>query len=379
MFTTGSKLLIGSAALAWVAALVYGVAQEGALGTIGLISVAVALSMLAGINVFVRDSNVWATDAASFESSAAAQATARSSLWPLLVGLGATTVTLGLATEPIIFVVGLVLILAGAAEWLVQGWSERASADREFNDDARELMADPLELPVAGALIFAGIVYGFSRVMLGSPSKTATVIIFSVVGAVLLAIGAYVAINRKLSTTVITGMTGLGAVALVVAGSVYGLNGEREIEEHETPADIAEEDHCDPEETHADEKASQTVAAKSNVSAELTYTGAGIEIDATGLDGDYDNLTLPRSNPNNILFRNTSDSDARLVIELYPEEGPDGEPLGPERICTTLVEPDGVQLLTVEFDRPTFALEAEGAGYAFVVPGVEASVEVIVP
>ena len=49
MFTTGSKLLIGSSVLAWIAAAVYGVAQEGALGTIGMISVAAALSLLAGI------------------------------------------------------------------------------------------------------------------------------------------------------------------------------------------------------------------------------------------------------------------------------------------------------------------------------------------
>ena len=32
-----------------------------------------------------------------------------------------------------------------------------------------------------------------------------------------------------------------------------------------------------------------------------------------------------------------------------------------------------------EFDRPSFALEAEGTGYAFEVPGAEVSVEVIVP
>ena len=62
MFTTGSKLLIGSAAAAWRRAAVYGIAQEGALGTIGLISAAVALSLLAGLNVFVRDSNVSAMD-----------------------------------------------------------------------------------------------------------------------------------------------------------------------------------------------------------------------------------------------------------------------------------------------------------------------------
>ena len=48
MFTTGSKLLIGSAFAAAVFATIYGVTQEGSLGTIGLISAAVGLALLAG-------------------------------------------------------------------------------------------------------------------------------------------------------------------------------------------------------------------------------------------------------------------------------------------------------------------------------------------
>ena len=40
MFTTGSKLLIGSAFAAALFALVYGVTQDGTLGTLGLISAA---------------------------------------------------------------------------------------------------------------------------------------------------------------------------------------------------------------------------------------------------------------------------------------------------------------------------------------------------
>ena len=64
MITTGSKLLVGSAAAAWIFAAVYGIAQEGTLGTLGLVSAAVGLSLLAGINVFLRDSNVSAMDAA---------------------------------------------------------------------------------------------------------------------------------------------------------------------------------------------------------------------------------------------------------------------------------------------------------------------------
>ncbi len=115
MFTTGSKLLIGSAAAAWIFAAVYGIAQEGALGTLGLVSAAVALSFLAGINLFVRDSNVSAMDPGAFDAAPAAQATASPSLWPLLVALGATTMTLGLVTNRTFFALGLIAVVAGAA------------------------------------------------------------------------------------------------------------------------------------------------------------------------------------------------------------------------------------------------------------------------
>jgi hypothetical protein len=379
MFTTGSKLLIGSAVAAWIFAAVYGVAQEGALGTIGLISAAGALTLLASLNVFVRDSNVSAVDAESFESSAAAQATARPSLWPLTVGLGATAVTLGLATFPAIFVLGIVLIVAGAVEWMIQGWSERASGDRRFNSDARNLFADPLEMPVAGAIMFAVVAFAFSRVMLGLPSKTSTVVAFSVLAAIVLVVGTTFALRRGTSKTALTGVLSVGAIALIAGGAFAGINGERETHEHETTGTLAEEDQCGVEETEADENASQTVAAKSNVAAELIYDGSELEADVPGFDGDFETLQLPRSTPTNVLFRNESDGEARLVLELHPAEDANGVVAGPERVCTALVEEGGVQLITFEFDRPSFALEADGVAYEFTVAGSDATLGVVVP
>ncbi len=375
MFTTGTKLLIGSAALAWIGAAVYGIAQEGALGTIGLISAAVALSLLAGVNAFVRDSNVSATDTEAFETSAAAQATARRSLWPLLTGIGLTMLALGMATLPAIFVLGLVALAAGLAEWLVQGWSERASADRAYNADARETVADPLELPVAGAILAAIIIYAFSRVMLGMDTKEATVVVFSVVASVVLAIGVLIALKKQISVPVVTGVFSIGLIALVAGGAIAGLNGERDIHEHETTADLAEANLCGTEKTEADSHASQTVAAKSNPAATLIYDGSSLEIDEVGDDGQVGTLTFPRSNPTNVMFLNESGDDARLVLELHPAADSEGD----QRVCTTLVEEGGRQILTVEFDRPSFALEAEGVNYEFVVAGSDASVEVVVP
>lgn len=380
MITTGTKLLVGSAIAAGLFALVYGVANGGALGTIGLISAFAGLSLLAAINSFVRDSNVSAMDTDSFETSAAAQATARPSLWPLLAGLGATTVVLGLVTLPAYFIIGLILVTAAVLEWLVQGWSERASADAGFNGKARNFLIDPLELPVAGAILFGVVAYSFSRVMLGLPSKSATVVAFSVVAAIILGLGAVVGMRRGISRTALGGTFGLALVALAGGGAFAGLNGERDIEEHHTTAYIAERGECGAEETEADEHASQTVAGKSNVAAEVIYDGSTLHWEVSGFVPGVDDsgpLVLPRSNPNNVMFRNESDGEARLVIDMFPREV-DGEAVGPARICTALTKEGGVQFLTLKFDLPSFAVN-DGEGYTFTVPGSDASLEVVVP
>jgi len=376
MFTTGSKLLIGSAAAAWVFAAIYGIAQDGALGTLGLISAAVALSLLAGVNLFVRDSNVSAMDSDAFESAACAQATARPSLWPFLVAFGATTMTLGLVTNRTFFTLGLIAVIAGALEWLVQGWSERASGEQSYNAAARNLMVDPLELPVAAAIGAAVIVYAFSRVMLGLPTATATVAAFSVVAILVLAVATLVSVKRGLSPATMTGAFSIVLVALIAGGTVAGLNGEREIEKHHTPGDLAEENECTAEETEADEKASQSVASKSAVAAEISYRAGQLTAEVVGYEGNFDALTLPRSNPSNVLFHNESDEPARLVIELHPDVDDNGVPLGPERLCTTLVEEGGTQLLTVVISRPSIVVEE---GFAFTVADSDAELEVIVP
>ncbi len=64
------------------------------------------------------------------------------------------------------------------------------------------------------------------------------------------------------------------------------------------------------------------------------------------------------------------------MLDLHPELDDEGEPVGPEQICTTLVEPGAAQLLTVELDRPSFAVEE---GFAFTVAGTDAELEVVVP
>lgn len=382
MFTTGSKLLIGSSALAAVAAVVYGVSQDGVMGTIGLVSAAVALAFLATVNVLLGDSNVLSTEPAVVESSSAARRTAPASVWPLGLAVGAMALVLGLVTQQAVFVIGLLIILAAGAEWMAHAWAEGASTDPGINAEVRSRIANSLEFPLLGAVVVGVIVYAFSRIMLWL-SKTNTVIAFSVMAALILAIAGAFALRPTVKKGVVAGVSALAVVGIVAGGAAAGIDGERDIEEHETTGNLVAEGICEsPEEFEADEKASQTVAAKSSVAAEITLTEAG-ELDVVVPGGDLTGeaeLTLPRSNPTNVIFRNESPEERRLTLDLgtetvTTEEGEDEEV--PNQVCTTLVEEGGAQLMTFTIGAPSIA---SPDGYRFFVPGVDsAEVAVVVP
>jgi hypothetical protein len=374
MFTTGSKFLIGSTVMATVAAVLYGVTQEGTLGTIGLASAAIALAFLATINVYVRDSNVSAMDTDAHATAPAARPAPGASLWPLAAALALTMVTVGVVTYQAITVLGLIVLLVATAEWMVQAWSERRSADQTYNTEVRDRVALPLELPILAAVGVGVIIYSVSRVLLGLPTKTGAVVAFAVVGSLVLIIGTLTSTRRDLSTGTIAGVCSVAVVAIVAVGAVYGVDGERATHAHETTGAIAEDGDCGAEETEADENASQNVADKSNVAASITLTAdERLSYTVPGYDGGTATLNLPRSTPNNVLFSNESDELRRLSIDTAGATAAEDKQV----VCTALVETGGMQMLTVEFDTPEVAAENV---YQFTVPGVEEAVlPVVVP
>jgi hypothetical protein len=380
MFTTGSKLLIGASVLAAVSAIAYGVAQDGVMGTIGLVSAAIALAFLAGINIYTNDSNIWDDEISSVETAPAAARPPANSIWPMAFALGAAVLTVGLVTYQAVFIVGVVLLLAAGAEWTAEAWAERASADASYNAEVRSRIANPLEFPLAAAIGIGIIVYAFSRIMLWL-SKTNTVVFFSVMGAAILGVAFLIAYRPGLKSRAAAGVIGVAVMALVAGGAAAGLDGERDIKEHETTEGLTEEGEeicLSPEEFEADEKASQSVAASANVAAEITLTESGaLELDLVGPLESPDALTLPRSNPNNVIFINDSDEDRRLSVDLTVPPSAAAEDEGPLLKCTTLVEPGGRQNITLTIGAPSFAAPD---GYFFFVPGVEsARLDLIVP
>jgi hypothetical protein len=384
MFTTGTKFLIGSTVLATIAAIAYGLTQQDELGTIGLASAAISLAFLAGVNLVTRDANVWADEISSVETTAASVRAPRNSVWPLGFAFGAAVVTVGLVTQQVFFVVGVVILLATGAEWTAEAWANRASLDPAHNARVRSTVANPLEFPLGAAIGIGIIVYTFSRIMLWL-SKTNTVIAFAVVGALIIAFAFFFAYRPGVKSRAAVGLIAVGALSLIVGGVAAGLDGQRDIHEHETTDGLQEEgeDICSsPDEFEADHDASQKVGATANNAAtitlgedgQLTFTVVGpVEPGEAG-------LTLPRSNPSNVLFVNASDHERRLSVDFGTQvvETEDGEEAEVAHLeCTTLVDEGGEQNMTLVIPLPSSTAED---GFFFFVPGVEsARLELIVP
>jgi len=378
MITTGSKLFIGAGVLAALGAVLYGVLEGGALGTVGLTFAAAALFFLAGVALVTRDANVSSMDVAAVAQAPAGAPAPGASMWPAIAALGAALVVVGLVSYQVVLVFGVIAIVAATAEWMVSAWSERASADTSHNTAVRQRIAHPLEFPVL-ALVGAGVlVYSFSRIMLAL-SKAGGPVAFAVIAGLVLVVGFIVAFKPSLRIGAVAALAVIAALGLVSGGIVAAVEGEREIEVHETTTALAESGECEEEgETHADEHASQTVAAKANIAAEVTLHADGtLSVRNQGIDGEQDFAVVTAANPTNVRFINESDEPRRLVLNggTRPEDpnDPESEQV-PFQACTALAEESGSQFLT--FTIYQSSVEA-AEPMSFTVPGVEeAMVEV---
>jgi len=380
MFTTGSKLFLGATGISLVSAIAWGVLKGGDVGwtgSIGLLSLTVVFAFLAGINFFVRDCNVGSMQEGATTESAAAQPRPGSSLWPMVGALGLGLVVIGTISRPVVFQAGLVVVLAAIVEWMVQAWSERASSDPVYNASVRKRILHPLEFPILAAIVVGIVVYSFSRIMLFL-SKTSGPVVFGVIAALILLVGFLFASRPTLQRSVTIGVCTIAGLGLVSTGAVMAIDGERDIHVYEIIAEHP--DVCSSTEpTEADEKFSQTVAATANIAAYVTFENGQLSARVIGIPGDVDTITLPRSNPSNILFTNLDDAEVRLTANLGEFSSDQNGTTVVERpvTCTALVEEDGEQLLTLVMSKSSVS---SAAPYTLTVPGVEGtSIEIVVP
>lgn len=379
MITTSSKLFYGLAAGSLVGAVLWMISGNSALGAVGLFFLATALAFAGSIASFVRDGHVLSTDTAAHATAAATNRSPRASLWPVGTAISVGVLVVGLISSPGIFKVGVALTLAMLGEWMIQNWSERGSADSAYNTKIRDYLVHPLELPVAGALLLAVIVLSFSRLMLAL-DKSAGTLVFAVASAIVLAVGAVIAVRRNVSRRVVGAMSAVVLVALAGAGVATALDGEREQLVEYSAEDPYRDRGCTAEKAYSDKKASRSVGAKSNVLATVTLRDGQLIAEVAGYEGVQSEVYIQRANPSTILFVNDTDEARRMVVsygKVVEDLGGGVEKETLLQSCTSKIEKGGQQSVTVVAPRPSFASDEP---FTITVPGVEtARLTVVVP
>ena len=377
MLTTGSKLFLGATTLSVVAAVVYGLSTGGSagwLGVIGLLSASLVFAFLFAVNYYAHDGNVSAMSENATIESPAAQPPVGRSVWPLIAGLAVGAVAVGAQSKPIVLKAGVVLLLAVAVEWMVQGWSERASGDTAYNAGLRKRMLHPIEFPLLAAAGLGAVIYSFSRIML-CIDKSGGPVVFIIAGALVLFGGFLFAAKPSLKKSVVTGVCAIAALGLVSTGAVMAVDGQRTIEAHPTTStnsgaacSLAEEGPGTQAEV--DDKGSQAVASKAGIGITLILENGKLTAHELALPGTLQTVTVSRGNVVNVIFKNLDPEKRRLTVNMGEfEQDINGTKVKQHpKICTTLVHGNGgSQFLSFILPKPS---RASTQPYSFTVPGV---------
>jgi hypothetical protein len=256
MITTGSKWFFGLGFVSYVLAAAYGwttggnglgplsLGYKGAVGDhLGygiLISAAVVSIVLGVVVTAVRDAEAEAVAQVAGTATVPAVTPAGASYWPPVAAFGAALVVIGLVTEPLMFVSGLIVLGIVLVEWAVQSWADRATGDPETNRRIRNRLMNPIEYPAAAVLSLGVIAVAFSRVFL-TLSADAAVWVALVLGVLIVGGGFVIASRPRISSNVVVGLLVVVAVVVIGLGVAGGVNGTREFHEHEEPEEGSEE------------------------------------------------------------------------------------------------------------------------------------------
>ena len=151
------------------------------------------------------------------------------SQWPLVTAFSLAMMTLGLAVGPVLFCIGAASLAICTVEWAIKAWSERATGDPEVNRIIRNRLMYPVELPTAGLILAAIVVYCFSRILL-SASKDGALVIAIVLGLLIFTAAVGIGTRPQIRRGALVATLLLGA-ALVIGVGIFGaVRGESKVE-----------------------------------------------------------------------------------------------------------------------------------------------------
>lgn len=373
MFTPGSKYFLGLSGLSFVSAVLYMFfVNPSDLGVVALLGVAIAGALIAGFTLLTRDGDVFTAG----EAVEAAAQPITPSMWPMAFALSTAVVLLGLATRPMVFVVGVGLFFGSGIEWTIQNWANRASADAEFNGFVRARAISALEYPGLATVGGAVIAYSFSRVFLGI-SKESGPIVFIIAAAFILAVGVALAYKPSFRGKPALSTILVAAVVLVIAGISFTAKGERHELAEVSKADEYNIKHreCGEESAPTDHLSNNNVSARSSVAATITVEDGKLYAQVVGLPTKVDSVTIPRSNVTNILFRNKDTEERRLMVNLGTQKITGSDVVEKVGTCTQLTGVDQENVITIQANKPSTP-EQE---FSFTVPGITGEIKLLVP
>ena len=370
MFSTGSKYFFGVSFLGAISFAIYMfLIGESAIGATALFGLVAATGLLTALMLSTRDG------AKDEDGVAATTAAPTGSIWPLIAAVGATLLLVGTITSPVVTLFGIVALLAALIEWTVLSWSERASSDVAYNASLRKRLLNPIEFPILAAVGLGVVIFSFSRITL-AVNKSVGATSFIVLGSLVLAAGVLFSIRPNLKRGLVTGICVIGAVGIVAAGIAGAGAGVRE------ELVLAQEEghylhqECGAEKSeHFDKLPLGGVSATASVDTHIDLVDGKLVAIVQGIAGEQKSITVPRSNPTNIVFRNKSDGEYRLVASLGSKMVTAG--VNEDVVqCTQLISQGSEQLLILNIPKPAVA----GKPFTLTVPGLAGqSIEVIVP
>ena len=377
MFSTGFKYFFGVTVLS-VVALIMSVALFEKLALVG-----VAISFLIAVGALLAGLAAFTSDGTTRDANTSTSELVTQSMWPLISAVGVVFLALGLVTSSIVFFGGIVVLLAALSEWMVQAWSERASTDLSHNTAARKRLLNPIEFPVLAAVGLGVVIFSFSRIML-TVNKSTGAVLFIVAGALVLVAGTLFAIRPNLKRSVGAAVCVLGALGIVAGGVAGAVSGERvELVEAAAEGHFSHAE-CGPEESkYFDKLAEGTLSLRSNVSAIVVYQDGELIANVQGINSPQKSITVARSNPTNIVFRNATEGEFRLVAHLGHSVASDKTAAGESQdkshqdtTCTQLVAPGAEQSMTFSIAKPS---SAENAYYLYIAGSEDKKIEMVVP
>ncbi len=249
MVKSASKFLFALAAFGFVGAVVYGGATAGqgfgmdailgplTFGYKGYVGDHVGYALLMGLAVSAGFLGIFLSTLRDADAEASAQvlglesvpevpAPVRVNYWPVIGAFSAAAVVVGMAVGAGMVVLGLVGLTVVAVEWASRAWADKATGDAEVNQSIRDRFMRPFEVPLGSALIVALIVLAVSRILLAVP-QVGSYIVFGLVPAVILGLGALVVTRPQISQSAIAAMLLVAALAVLGGGIAAAIAGER--------------------------------------------------------------------------------------------------------------------------------------------------------